>query len=135
MVNKKKKAELQASLNNLNKEDTFSMLLFTLYKLKDDPQYSVLAELCYILDKDNLSKFLSYFGGTTIKIPNLRDFRLVLQGMILFQHVYLENGTLEEGLKAMTNANSEFKVEELLEVYQKFITIAEDYEFKREVDF
>lgn len=132
MVNKKRKAELKASLNKLNKEDTFSMLLFTLYKLKDDPEYSVLSELCYILDKDNLTKFLSYFGGMTIKIPNLRDFRLVIQAMVLYQHVYLENGTLEEGLAAMSN--TEFKLEEILEVYQKFITIAEDYEFEREVD-
>ena len=132
MVNKKRKAELKASLNKLNKEDTFSMLLFTLYKLKDDPEYSVLSELCYILDKDNLTKFLSYFGGMTIKIPNLRDFRLVIQAMVLYQHVYLENGTLEEGLAAMSN--TEFTVQELLEVYQKFITIAEDYEFEREVD-
>lgn len=132
MVNKKRKAELKASLNKLNKEDTFSMLLFTLYKLKDDPEYSVLSELCYILDKDNLTKFLSYFGGMTIKIPNLRDFRLVIQAMVLYQHVYLENGTLEEGLAAMSN--TEFKLEEILEVYQKFITIAEDYEFEREVN-
>lgn len=129
MVNKKRRAELKASLNNLNKEDTLSMMLFTLYKLKDDPDYSILSELCYILDKDNLTKFLSYFGGMTIKIPPLRDFRLVIQAMVLYQHVYLENGTLEEGLQAMSD--SEFKIDEILEVYQKFITIAEDYEFER----
>ena len=87
MINKKRKSEITASLNNLSKEDTLSMLLFTLYKLKNEPKYSVLSELCYILDSDNLNKFLSYFGGTTIKVPTARELRLLVQAMVLYQHV------------------------------------------------
>lgn len=132
MVNKKKKSEIKTSLNKLSKQDTFSMLLFTLYKLKDDPRYAVLSELCYILDRSNLTRFLSFFGGMTIKIPTMKELRLMLQAMLLYQHVHLENGDLNEGLQTiLSSSDNEFKAEEILEVYQKCVEVSEYYDFDR----
>ena len=129
MTNKKRKQEVKASLNKLNKQDTYSMVMFALYKLKDDPNYSVLSELAYVLDNDNLAKVLTYFGGMTIRIPTLREFRLVLQAMILYYYVNLDNGSMDEALTTL--CGEEFKKEELLETYQTVVSVVEDYEFGR----
>ena len=38
MERKKRVTKITEALNNLSKEDTYSFLMFTLYKLKDDPR-------------------------------------------------------------------------------------------------
>ncbi len=38
MDGKKRVTKIAASLNDLSKEDTYSFLMFTLYKLKDEPR-------------------------------------------------------------------------------------------------
>lgn len=130
MIKRKRKSEIMQALDALSKEDVFSMLLFVLYKLRDNPDYSTLSELSYILDSSNLVKFISFFGGTTISVPTLREFRLITQAMLLYEFVNLENGNLNEGLEVI--CNKEFKKEELLEAYLKITEVARDYDFHRE---
>lgn len=130
MAIKRRKTKLTEALNSLNKTDIYSLMLFTLYKMNDDPKYSTLSELCYILDGDNLSKLLSYYGGMTIKIPTLREMRLLLQALLLFQYVNLEKGTFEEGLKAVTE--DEFEPEEIKSTYKLLLEVVDNYEFGRE---
>ena len=130
MAIKRRKTKLTEALNSLNKTDIYSLMLFTLYKMNDDPKYSTLSELCYILDGDNLSKLLSYYGGMTIKIPTLREMRLLLQALLLFQYVNLEKGTFEEGLKAVTE--DEFEPEEIKSTYKLLLEVVDNYEFNRE---
>ena len=126
---KKRTTKIVESLNALNKTDVYSLLLFTLYKMKEVPEYSTLSELCYILDGDNLSKFLSYFGGMTIKVPTLRDMRLLLQGLLLYQYVNIEEGEYNEALKALVD---EFSEEEIKTVYDKIVEVTKNYDFRRD---
>lgn len=125
----KRTTKIVESLNTLNKTDVYSLLLFTLYKMKDLPEYSTLSELCYILDGDNLSKFLSYFGGLTIKVPTLKDMRLLLQGLLLYQYVNIEEGKYEDALKALAD---EFTQDEIKTVYDKIVEVTKEYDFKRD---
>lgn len=129
MAQQKRTTKIVESLNALNKTDVYSLLLFTLYKLKDTPEYSTLSELCYILEGDNLIKFLSYFGGMTIKIPTLRDMRLLLQGLLLYQNVNIEEGDYNEALKS---AADEFSEEELQSIYEKIVEVTKNYDFRRD---
>ena len=128
-MTKKRTTKIVESLNALNKTDVYSLLLFTLYKMNNLPEYSTLSELCYILDGDNLSKFLSYFGGMTIKVPTLRDMRLLVQGLLLYQYVNIEEGDYNEALKALVD---EFSEEEIKTVYDKIVDITKNYDFRRE---
>lgn len=128
-MTKKRTTKIVESLNALNKTDVYSLLLFTLYKMKEVPEYSTLSELCYILDGDNLSKFLSYFGGMTIKVPTLRDMRLLLQGLLLYQYVNIEEGDYNEALKALVD---EFSEEEIKTVYDKIVEVTKNYDFRRD---
>ena len=130
MVNKKRKSEIKEALANLNKTDVYSLLLFTLYKLKDVPQYASLSELSYILDGDSLSKLISYYGGMTIKIPTLHEMKLLNQALLLYQYVNLEDGNLEETLASI--CNEEITQEELIPMYTKIVEVTANYEFRRD---
>lgn len=127
MENKKRVTKIVASLNDLSKEDTYSFLMFTLYKLKDDPQWTGLSELCYLLDGDSLSKLLTYYGGMTIKIPTLKDFRLILKALTIYDYVNLQGNDFDSALKTVRDA--EFQEEELKETYKKVLGVVSDYQF------
>ena len=129
MVKQKRTTKIVESLNALSKTDIYSLMLFTLYKMQDLPEYSTLSELCYILDGDNLSKFLSYFGGMTIKVPTLREMRLLVQALLLYQYVNIEEGDYNDALKALAD---EFSEEEIKTVYDKIVEVIRDYDFRRE---
>lgn len=129
-MNKKRVTKIVESLNSLSKTDIYSIMLFTLYKLQDIPEYSTLSELCYILDNDNLTKFLSYYGGMTIKVPTLKELRLVLQTLLLYQYVNVEQGDFNEGLKVVSS--KEFSADQITDLYTKLSDIIENYEFKRD---
>ena len=129
MVKKKRTTKIVEALNSLNKTDVYSLMLFTLYKMQDLPEYSTLSELCYILDGDNLTKFLSYYGGLTIKIPTLKEMRLILQTLLLYQYVNLEEGDFDEALKVVAD---EFSEDEIKKVYNKITEIVKEYDFKRD---
>ena len=125
----KRITRVTAALNSLNKDDIYSMMLFTLYKVKDIPEYLTLSELCYVLDNDNLTKFLSYFGGMTITVPKLKDLRLVLKGLMLYQYVNVEGGSFDDSLKAL--AEDEFSADDIKNIYVKVVEVISNYDFSR----
>ena len=129
MITKKKKQEIQQALNSLDKDDLYSMLLFTLYKMRELPEYSVLSELSYVLDNNNLVKLISFFGGMTIRIPTLREMRLVTESLLLYEYVNLKGGNINEGLAVV--CKKEFKQDEILEVYNKITEVVKNYDFER----
>lgn len=126
----RKGIKIYDALNSLKKEDIYSLMLFTLYKLKDDPQYLTLTELCYLLDGDSLMKFLRYYGGMTITIPETKDLRLLLQGLRLFQYVQVNGGDFAQGLSALVGG--EFTAAEIKEVYAKLCEVTSEYDFNRD---
>ena len=106
------------------------MLLFILFRMKDDVKYSTLSELSYVLDGDNLPKFLKYFGGLTIKVPTLKDLRLLTQGLLLYQYVNIEEEVdFKKALDAV--CGEEFSADDIKEVYSKIIEIVNNYSFDR----
>ena len=129
MAKVKRKTKIVQALNSLDKTDIYSMMMFILWKLRDDPEFANLSESCYLFDGKSLSRFLAYYGGMTIKVPTLRDMRLVLKALTLYQYVNSEEGTFEEGLKGC--AEGEFSEEELIKTYNKAVEVIDQYDFKR----
>jgi len=127
MASNKRVTKVIETLNELNKEDIYSLMLFTLYKMKDIPDYLTLTEMCYILDSDNLNRFLRYYGGMTITIPTQHQFKLVLHALYLYQYVNLENGDIESGLKAVVDNDND--KEEVKALYVKLLEVLANYEF------
>lgn len=126
MEKTKQKNNILDALNNLDKSDTYSLLLFILYKLKDDKEYSTLSELSYILDHDSLINLLDYYGGMTIHIPTKAEFRVVIETLLLYQKVNEDNLEYSQALKD-TPANYKKDVEDM---YMKVIEMLENYNIK-----
>lgn len=111
----------------LNKKDTWSLLLFALYKLRDDPDWLTLSELSYILESDDLVRFLSYFEGLTITIPKLRDLRLMLATFTVYRLTAFEGIDLDAAIKGLNS--DEFSKDEIKQTYLKVLNVVRDYEF------
>lgn len=124
-----KKSYLIKTLEELDEKDVYSLLLFILYKMKDDKRFSTLSELVYILDKNSLFNLLSVFGGLTITIPQTRDLKLVVAGLLIYQLVNLDGRDLVSSIKEVNTG--EYTEAELKDTYLKICDVVKDYEFKR----
>lgn len=94
-----KKSNILKSLNSLAEKDVYSIMLFTLYCIKDVPEYSALSELVYAVDKESLMNVLSIFGGTTIRIPTVHEMNVVFAGLLTYNLVDLKGVQLEDAIK------------------------------------
>ena len=123
----KRLTQVRTALDALDKDDIYSLMLFTLYKLRDMPEYLALSELCYVLDGANLPKFLSYFGGMTLQVPTLKDMRLILSALKIYQYVNIDKGDFEEALKAAVTDDT--AIDEVKDAYIKICEVMANYEF------
>lgn len=126
----KGKNNITVALESLSKTDIYSLMLFTLYKIKDIPEYSTLSELCYVLDNNSLLNFLDYYGGMTIKIPTKEEFNIVIKALILYQLVNIEKNNFDDTIKELDLKENENKVKD---TYIKIINMLESqkYDFRR----
>lgn len=76
--------------NKLNKDDTYSMLCLLLYASSDNPKYSLLHELAYILDNKSFVNFIKYFEGQTIEVPPIEEIQMSLKVLMLYQYYTIE---------------------------------------------
>lgn len=120
--------ETREKIESLEKTDVYSLILFAIFKMKDIPEYSTLSELAYILDKESLFNFLEYYGGTTIRVPTLQEFNVVIRGLLLYQAVNLEGVDFS---KAFKNIESEYQNNDTKETYFKLVKVLDKYDFRR----
>ena len=111
-------------LRKLNEVDTYSLILFVLYKLRDIPEYSCISELAYILDKDNLLKLCEYFGGTTITVPKLEE---VIQSLLIYQYIEIDKMSFEEAVQASGQKTRDIRT--IRKNYNKVKEVLERYKF------
>jgi len=124
------KKETRKKLSNLKKEDVLSLIMFSLFKLKDVPEYAAISELAYLLQGRSLYNLLEYYGGQTVKIPTLKEFNTVIQSLLLYQYVNLEGIEYNQAVKLLDLSNCTIK--EVKDCYTKMVDILVDYEFNRE---
>ena len=95
------KQTINNQIDALHTKDVYSLILFALFQLKQDPTYSTLSELAYILDQENLIKLLQYFGGITITIPTVEELNDILDALIIYKRVNLENEDFTKVIKEL----------------------------------
>lgn len=81
---------LDKDLYKLTQPDVYSLICELLYVLKDNPKYSTISELAFILERESFIKFIKYFGGTTITVPTLDEFKEVIRLLLLYQAVEID---------------------------------------------
>lgn len=118
---------LREDLNNLKMADTFSLILFVLYKLRDVEEYSAISELAYILDKDALMNLCEYFGGLSITIPTIDELESIINSLLLYQYINLDGMSYDEAVKKIGFESHQLR--KIKKDYYKISKILERYSF------
>lgn len=116
--------QIVKNIKILNEQDDLNKLLYFIYLLSDDKEYSYLSELIYALDKDSLLNFCSIFGGCTIKVPTLSELQFYTKICLLFQLV--SNGSDYE--TACNDSGLDPNDKKVKELFLKMTGIFNEYE-------
>ena len=117
--------KLKEELATLKNQDTYSLMLFVLFKLRDIPEYSTLSELIYILHKDEFLRLCEYFGGMKIKIPTIGELERLINVLILYQYTNIDKMEYDDAIKILDCNKKELS--EIKKDYNKIIPILERY--------
>ena len=112
----------------LKETDTYSLILFCLYKLIEIPEYSSLSELVYVLDKPNLLNLCEYFGGQTITIPTIDELETLTYSLLLYQYVNVEGKDYVEALELIGHESQDLR--RVKKFYSKLCDVLSKYDFK-----
>lgn len=123
------KGNIIKALEQLDKKDIYSLILFFLYRLKEIPEYSTLSELIYILDNESFIKFLNYYGGKTIKVPSVNDLSIILDALLIYEKQQNDKLSIDEALKDLGIDKN--KKQEILKIVYLIPELLENYDFKR----
>jgi len=123
---KETRKELRKDISKLSDQDLVGLLLYAIYKLTDDPNYSAISELIYCLDRENLLNLCSTFGGCTIKIPTLSDMENLTKSLLIYQEVNDNNVSFNQACNKHNIENMDRKY--LYNMYIILKEILKDYE-------
>ena len=106
-------------VENLCKEDIYSLMLFVLYKCSETDEMSSLSQLAYILDIESLLKICEFYGGQTIRIPTISELRHMLDALLIYQMVEIEHKDINAIQKEYTTDTIRLyiKIKEILSNY------------------
>lgn len=119
----KNTTHLISSIKNLNEEDFINEILYLIYKFNDNPKYSGISELIYVLGKDDLLKLCSVFGGCDLRIPTLLELKLFIGGFYVYYAMHTTNCDFESAFKELNLDNSLKK-----QIYSVYMAIEEQNE-------
>ena len=96
----------QRDFHTLGQSDSYAVICELLYALKENPKYCIMSELAYILDKDSFLRLIKYFGGSSIQVPSVDEWRETVQTIMLYQYFKIDNLSWQD---ALAKANIEKK--------------------------
>ena len=126
------KSNIIKALEELDKKDIYSLILFILYRLKEIPEYSTLSELVYILDNENFIKLINYYGGKTIRIPKVDELSTILDALLVYEREQNTDLPLSDICKDIGISKKE--IPEILKILQLSPQLIDNYDFKRETN-
>jgi hypothetical protein len=86
-------------IDKMSQPEIYALICECLCALQDNPKYTITSELAFILDKESFMKFIKYFGGMTITIPKLDEFKETLQLLLLYQAVEVDKMAWRDALE------------------------------------
>lgn len=119
--------KIKSELQNLQTNDIYSLILFALYKVTDNPQHAALSQLAYILDKDNLLKLCEFFGGMTLKIPTIDELEVLVYGLLVYQQVDIEKRNYDEVIEELSKKHID--VNSAIKQHKTVREILHNYDF------
>lgn len=119
---------IRKELDNLKMPDTFSLILFVLYKIRDVEEYSTISELAYILDKEALLNLCEYFGGVTIRVPTVEELNSIVNSLLLYQYINIDGYSYNEAINKI--GFDSFQLRQVKKDYNKICSILSEYSLK-----
>ena len=120
---------IKDNLNKLTTNDVYSLILFIIFKLNQIPEYAVLSELIYLMDKTSLLNLCADLGGATIKIPTIDELQAVLDALLVYCYVAFEHKPLDDALELLNRPREDtLKIKKIYYVINEVVT---DYDFSR----
>ena len=122
------RTSLKKNIEKLNKEDTYALMMVLLYASKNNPKYSALNELAYLMDEASFKNFIKYYGGQIIRVPTYEEMENSLKTLLLYQFYKVESQDWQTALKL-----AGFSPSETLSAKRrliKFIEHIDDYEYE-----
>lgn len=123
------KSNILKALEELDKEDIYSLILFVLYRLKDVSEYSILSELIYLLDNKSFTNFLSYFEGQIIKVPKISDLMDIINALLFYERK-INTCASDDEILTLLNIPKKDK-QQIISTLNLISGIIEEYDFKR----
>ena len=123
------KGNIIKALEELDKKDIYSVILFCLYKLKNNEKYSTLSELIYILDNDNFIKFINYFGGKKFTVSTINELSNILNALLVLEQMENNDIDIDTAMKNVNIKNIDKKyILENIDILKQILT---EYDFTR----
>jgi hypothetical protein len=116
---------IKEELNQLRTNDTYSLILFVLYKLRNVPEYSGVSELAYVLDESNFLNLCEYFGGLTITIPTVKEIKDIVDALLLYQYVDIDGVEYNEAIESIGFDSSQLR--HVKKIYRNIKEIIKEY--------
>lgn len=120
----------QKELISIKELDIYSLILFALFKLRNVPDYLVLSELVYVLDKNSMLKLCEYFGGSTITIPTIQDLESIVYSLLLYQYVDIDHVNYDDALQMLGQPSKNLR--KIRSDYKKLREVLQSYSFDRQ---
>lgn len=117
--------EIIKDLNKLKEEDLITIILYCIYKFTNDPEYSTISELAYVLDRNSFYNMCATFGGTTLKIPTLKEYKTMVKVMLIFDYVNSDGLSFSEACNKLGVSESD---EDIISMYSMMNEVLESYE-------
>lgn len=116
---------IKEELNKLRTNDTYSLILFVLYKLQDIPEYSGVSELAYVLDEPNFLNLCEYFGGLTITIPTINEIKDIVDALLLYQYIDIDGVKYDDAVAKIGFDSSQLR--HVKKIYRNIKNIIKEY--------
>lgn len=111
------------NLEELNSEDAYSLLFILMSKMSNQPPYTALSELSYVLDKQSFLNFITYYGGATIQVPTADEFHKAARVLVLYQSYICQKLSWKEALKISGyNEDESITAKMELQYFQKILS-------------
>lgn len=114
-------------LSKFKEQDVYALLCGYLFEFKNVPEYSVISELAYLLDRESFVNLIDYFEGQTFKVPTKKDFQNAIRTLLLLQYYEIEGRPWKDSLVAAGFDTSDGRAAQIQ--LKKLKTTLEKYNF------
>lgn len=114
-------------LSKFKEQDVYALLCGYLFEFKNVPEYSVISELAYLLDRESFVNLIDYFEGQTFKVPTKKDFQNAVRTLLLLQYYEIEGRPWKDSLVAAGFDTSDGRAAQIQ--LKKLKTTLEKYNF------